>query len=439
MHRLARRIFLLTVHVALLSGCGGGGGGGPLLTAINPQVAGTISGLGSVIVNGVRYETIGATVVDMDEQYPVNAPLGLGMTVGINPLTSSPTTAGTIFIQTGIKGVASRVDSATQTLNVAGIPVTTDASTFIVASTGQTGSFASLRDDLPLEVYGLPQSDGTFKATRIEIESTVERVQLVGVVSNLDSQNKTFTLGSGINSVSVGYSGVAAPSSLANGSVVSVHTAATASAQHYTATRVYLRSADASTFVQYDAKYGGTSRIRNEANELYGMVSNFTGVAPFAGGCSMQVQGVPTTIRSATLCASLQNGDYVEVKGLLKNGALAAYRLEFKTAGGDRSLSGYSDDENDRDGDELKYRRQYHPAGAGDMDASAARSTYEIYGTLSACSNDSCTLESNGTRLIADVSTAYWEHARVSSGFVEAKGYMTGANTFKVIKLEAKR
>ncbi len=148
MDQHVRRISLLAVSVALLSGCGGGGG--PLLTAINPQVAGTISGLGSVIVNGVRYETIGATVVDMDEQYPVNAPLGLGMTVGINPLTSSPTTAGTIFIQTGIKGVASRVDSATQTLNVAGIPVTTDASTFIVASTGQTGSFASLRDDLPM-------------------------------------------------------------------------------------------------------------------------------------------------------------------------------------------------------------------------------------------------------------------------------------------------
>lgn len=436
MNPIFRLIPLLTGCLAILSACGGGGGGSAL-TTVNPPVAGTISGLGSVIVNGVRYETIGASVIDADDSHTISTPLGLGMTVSIDPLTSSATTAGTIYIQTGIKGGTSAVDTTAKTLNVAGLPVTTDSATFIVTSAGQAGSFADLADNLNVEVYGLPQTDGTFKATRIEIEATAQVVQLVGTVSNLNTTNKTFTLGSGSNTVTIAYSGITVPTGIANGSVVSVHTATTATASQYTATSMYLRSTNVSTFTQYAANYGGTSGVRNEANELYGMVSNLTGTPPYTNGCSMQVQGVPTTLRSATLCASLQNGDYVEVKGLLTDGTLAAYRLEFKTAGGDRSLNGYSDDENDSDGDEFKYRRQYYMT-SGSYYSSDSRSSYEIYGTLSACSGSTCTLTSNGSVLTADVSTAFWEHGQVSSGFVEAKGYMTTANTFKVTKIEAK-
>ena len=438
MNPIFRLIPLLTGCLAILSACGGGGGGSAL-TTVNPPVAGTISGLGSVIVNGVRYETIGASVIDADDSHTISTPLGLGMTVSIDPLTSSATTAGTIYIQTGIKGGTSAVDTTAKTLNVAGLPVTTDSATFIVTSAGQAGSFADLADNLNVEVYGLPQTDGTFKATRIEIEATAQVVQLVGTVSNLNTTNKTFTLGSGSNTVTIAYSGITVPTGIANGSVVSVHTATTATASQYTATNMYLRSTNVSTFTQYAANYSGTSGVRNEANELYGMVSNLTGTPPYTNGCSMQVQGVPTILRSATLCASLQNGDYVEVKGLLTDGTLAAYRLEFKTAGGDRSLNNYFDDENDdRERDEFKYRRQYNSQTSGSYYSSDSRSSYEIYGTLSACSGSTCTLTSNGSVLTADVSTAFWEHGQVSSGFVEAKGYMTTANTFKVTKIEAK-
>jgi hypothetical protein len=38
------------------------------------------------------------------------------------------------------------------------------------------------------------------------------------------------------------------------------------------------------------------------------------------------------------------------------------------------------------------------------------------------------------------LSTATWEHGTVvTSGMVEAKGYMTSGNVFKVIKIEDKR
>ena len=437
-----RLLVALLASVGMLTACGGGRDTVADTSTKPALMAGTISGLGSVILNGIRYETIGASVRDADDARSLNTPLGLGMTVSIETLSSSPTIANTIHVQSGMQGGTSAVDSAAQTLNVAGLPVTTDASTFIVNAYGSVGRFIDLQNS-QVEVYGLPQSDGTFKATRIEIKAYALAVQLVGVISNLNTTNATFALGSGSNTVTVSYTAATAPAGLANGAVVSVHTLTSSTAAHYAASYLYLRSTNVATFTQYEAHYAGTSGVRNEANELYGMVSSLSTAAT---GCTLQVQGVPTSLSSATLCASIRNGDYVEVKGLLTNGTLAAYRLEFKSAGGDRFLPGYSDDSNDSDGDHLKYNRLLS-TGSNDNSShssssnhsSESSSSYEIYGQLSNCVASTCTLTTNGTVLTADLSTAFWEHGAVTSGWVEAKGYMTSATTFKVTKIESKR
>lgn len=439
-----RLLVALLASAGLLAACGGGGDSGAV-EGVSKKVAlaaGTISGLGSVILNGIRYETIGASVRDADDAHTLSTPLGMGMTVSVEALSGSPTIANTIHVQSGIQGGTSAVDSATQTLNVAGLPVTTDASTFIVNAYGSVGRFTDLQNS-QVEVYGLPQSNGTFKATRIEIKANALAVQLVGAISNLNTANATFALGTGSNIVTVSYTAATAPVGLANGAVVSVHTLTNATATYYAASELYLRSTNVATFTQYEAHYAGTTGVHNEANELYGMVS---GLSTSATGCTLQVQGVPTSLSSAMLCASIRDGDYVEVKGLLSNGTLAAYRLEFKSAGGDRSLPGYSDDSNDSDGDHLKHNRlltadsagsSSHSSSSGHTSESSA--SYEIYGLLSNCAASTCTLTSNGTALIADLSTAYWEHGAVTSGRVEAKGYMTSATTFKVTKMESKR
>lgn len=429
------RIFpLVTVCAAVLTACGGGSGG-PITQQAAPHIAGIISGLGSVVVNGVRYETIGASVVDSDNDSPITSALGLGMTIGIDPLSTNPTVAKTIQIKTGLKGPASGVDIASSSLLVAGLPVVIDSSTFVVTAAGTVGQISNLANSQNLEVYGIPQSDGTFKATRIEIETSAQNIQLLGTVVNLNTGTQTFNLGSAGNIITVTYSDATVPAGLANGSVVSIHTSQNAGSTQYAASLVYLRADSVSTFEQYTRNYAGTSRDEREANELYGMVSGLTSQT---AGCTLQVQGVPTTLTSANLCASIQNGDYVEVKGRYTNGTLNAYRVEFKTAGVDRQIADYHDDENDQDDDGMKYRRQTHDSYA-DNDDDNSGSTYEIYGELSACGTNTCTLTTNGSVLTADLSTAYWEHGRVESGRVEAKGYMTGANTFKVVKIESKR
>jgi len=428
-----KRVPLMSLCIAVLTACGGGSSGNTSFVAPN-SVGGTISGLGSVVVNGVRYETIGASVMDADDGSTISMPMSLGMTVSVEPLTSDGSKAARIGIQTGIKGPASAVNAAALTLNVAGLPVAADASTLVMNSNGLVVTFADLTNSHHLEVYGLPQSDGTFKATRIEIESAAQNIQLVGAVANLNATDNTFTLGNGSNAVTVRYAGAMAPTGLVNGGVVSVHTATTAGAAQYTASRIYLRSASVSTFQNYRTSYRGTSGHSNEANELYGMVSGLTSSAM---GCAIQVQGIPVTLSSTTLCASVQNGDYVEVKGLLANGTLVAHRVEFKTAGGDRSLNGYHDDENDSDHDDLIYRRQID-ATTSQGGSYSNTASYEIYGVLSACSANTCTLTSNGMALTVDLSTALWEHGQVASGRVEVKGYMLSANTFKAIKIESK-
>lgn len=439
-----RLLVALLACAGLLTACGGGVGSATVAAPdiTTAAVSGTISGLGSVVLNGVRYETIGASVRDADDGHILRTPMGLGMTVSIETLTSSLTIANIIHVQSGIQGGTSAVNSTTKTLNVAGLPVTTDASTFIVNASASVGSFADLTNSY-VEVYGLPQSDGTFKATRIEIKASALNVQLVGVISSLNTANATFSLGAGSNTVTVGYTAAIAPAGLANGAVVSVHTLATSTAGHYAASSLYLRSTNVTTFNQYASRYAGTSGVHNESNELYGMVS---GLTTSGTGCSLQVQGVPTSLSSVKLCASVQNGDYVEVKGLLSNGTLAAYRLEFRSAGGDRSLPGYSDDSNDSDGDHLRYTRLLNGETSGTSSntpssnyISVSGTSYEIYGFLSNCSAGTCTLTTNGLVLTADLSTAYWEHGVVTSGFVEAKGYMTSSTTFKVIKIESKR
>jgi len=438
----------ILAFTGLLSGCGGGGGSIaapefgsaiPIVSSNALPVAGLVSGLGSVVVNGVRYETIGANVVDSDDKGSINLPIGIGMIVSLEPSSANSAAASSIQIQKGLKGPTGNLNVALKTLTVAGLPIAVDNATLIIRANGAVGSFADLANN-SVEVYGLPQADASFKATRIEVESSPTFVQLSGVISQLNTTNATFALGSGANIVKVSYGASTPATGLANGVVVSVHTNTLLSASQYAATQIYLRASSTNVFTEYVTKYTGTSGIHNETNELYGMVS---GLSSLASGCTLQVQGLPVSVASTTLCNSLQNGDYVEVKGLLNNGSFAAYRIEFRTSGGDRNLSGYSDDDNDDDHDDLKYTRltstSTSTGAATPIYTSEKSSTYEIYGNLSNCVASTCTLTSNGVAMTIDISTAIWEHGYVVySGFVEAKGYMTANNIFKVTKIESK-
>lgn len=428
--------FLLAAS-GLLTACGGGGGGSSasVIPATGAVSSGTISGLGSIIVNGVRYETVGSNVLDADDGSTViTTPLRIGMTVSVEQSGTDPVTlrpiAGKILVQSGIKGVANYTGAS---LTVAGLPITTDASTILLDATGAVTTLAALSGQ-SVEVYGLPQADGSFLATLVEAEIGAVPVQVVGTVQSINTSAKTLVLGTAANAITVDFASIAPPSGLVAGSVIVVKSATTTTANTYAASSLQIRSATASTYTSYVSNYSGTTRIHSERNELYGAVSDKTLIYSGATvtGCTLKIQGIQVQASSAALCASIVNGTYVEAKGTLSNGVLNATKIEFENS----QSNGYADDWNDSDSDGLHHRSLSTISTPSELQATRS---FEIYGSLS-CSavNVGCTLTRGASTYTADMSSAYWnEHLPIANGYVEAKGYLTG-NTFKVIKIESK-
>jgi len=427
---------LLLAASGLLTACGGGGGGSASVSPSTGNLSsGTISGLGSIIVNGVRYETVGANVLDADDgSTAITTPLRIGMTVsveqnGTDPVTLRPI-AGKILVQSGIQGVASYVGNS---LTVAGLPVTTDTSTILLDANGLVTNLAAL-NNLNVEVYGLPQADGSYLATLVEAELGSHPVQVVGTVQSINTSAKTLVLGTSASPITIDYTSITPPSGLVAGAVVVVKSPATTTASTYLANSLQIRSTTASTYTSYANNYSGTTGVANERNELYGAVSDkaltYSGVN--VTGCTFKIQGIQVQASSAALCNSIANGTYVEAKGTLSNGMLNTTRIEFEGS----ASNGYSDDWNDSDSDGLHHRNLSTLITASELQANRS---FEIYGALS-CSalNVGCTLTRGAVTFTADMSTARWDdYQAIVNRYVEAKGYLTGS-TFKVIKIEAK-
>lgn len=416
----------------VLAACGGGGSTTPAATPVaSIATAGTISGLGSVIVNGMRYETVGSSVLDADDRTrEIKTPLAIGMTVeieqnGVDAMTQRPI-AGKIHVRGGIKGIASVSQGR---LSVSGLPVTTDAGTLVLASDGQVTTLEQLQG-VAVEVHGLPQADGSYQATRIEAQAQPGSPRLVGTVASVNPTAATLVLGSSAQPVTVSYASLGAVPGLVAGAVVALEVSGTPGS--YSATRLRVRSTSVQGYTSEAGQYIGTTRRAEERNELYGVISD---QATSANGCTFKVQGVPVQATSTTLCASIADGDYVEAKGRIVNGVLNATRIEFE---GQHRRTDYSDDSNDSDHDGLRYRRLAPPTSNDPATPAAPSRSFELYGNLS-CSalNTACTLQSGTVSYSADLGSATWEHGPVVSGFVEAKGYLSGSS-FKVVKIESK-
>ncbi len=420
----------------VLAACGGGEGGSSSATqaatpVANIATAGTISGLGSVIVNGVRYETLGSSVLDADDQTrSIATPLAIGMTVEIEPNGVDATTqrpiAGKIHLRGGIKGIASVSQGA---LSVSSLPVKTDAATLVLAVDGQITTLEQLQG-VAVEVYGLPQADGSYQATRIEAKAQAGSTRLVGAVASVNPTAAMLVLGTSSQPVTVSYAGLGTVAGLVAGAVIAVEV--DGASGHYSATRLRVRSTSTQSYSSEAGQYIGTTRRADERNELYGMISD---KATTASACTFKVQGVPVQAISATLCASIADGDYVEAKGRIVNGVLDATRIEFE---GQHRSADYSDDSNDSDHDGLRYQRLASPTSNNPANPTSTSRSFELYGDLScAALNTACTLQSGTVRYSADLSSASWEHDPIVSGFVEAKGYLSGSS-FKVLKIESK-
>ena len=313
---MQRRRVLVTLlagaGVIVLPSCGGGGGIAGVDTGGTGSFStGRISGFGSVIVNGVRFDDSTARITSDDDAAAVLRPrdLKLGMVVRIHAGAITPgaggslpsATATSIAVETEIKGP---VDSKTapDTLVVLGQTVKVDDATVFDGTTFDAIAVGDL-----LEVSGFADSAGVITASRIEAEDNVEEVRVRGVIANLDTAAKTFTIGAATFDFSG--AGVRLPdTALADGLFVRVRAEPTPNgAGDFVVTRIDARDDEDEEEDRDEAKVEGI------------LVQD---------GAVLSVNGITIDTSRFPAGTVFPVGQQVEVEGELVDGVLIADKIE---------------------------------------------------------------------------------------------------------------
>ncbi len=307
-----RQALLALLGTALLPACGGGTDvAGVSSGGTGSFTSGTITGLGSVIVNGIRYDDSTASVTIGGVSSTASA-LQLGMVVRIQgSAITAPVTAGALATATATsiacgsewKGRIDTVDVNTGTFTLLGQTVRVLATT-VFPNGKLDGSLAGRY----AEVYGfLNPADNSLQASRVEVESSApDRYRLSGIVANLNST--TFQLGTAL----INHATASKPVGLQNGQLVRVALQTTPSGGAWLATEVKVED------------YSTDLDDEDEA-EIEGAITSF------ASSTSFSVNGIPVDAGRITPPTGLALGVRVEVKGSISGGAVIATEIEIET------------------------------------------------------------------------------------------------------------
>jgi hypothetical protein len=182
----------------LLAACGGGSSGG-MTAGIDRggiTATGTITGFGSVHVNGVRYVTTGASFT-IDDNPGTESDLRVGQIVRIEGSIAQDGTTATatkVVFDDEVEGPVQSIDRAASRLVVLGRTIVVNAQTsFDDRFTPRSLDGLAVGDRV--EVSGRVAANGTVEATRIESKALQASVEVKGEVAALDSNARRFALG----------------------------------------------------------------------------------------------------------------------------------------------------------------------------------------------------------------------------------------------------
>jgi hypothetical protein len=305
--RLNRRQWLLA-STAALAGCGGGGSGNlagalPGTGGTGIGVQGTITGFGSVIVNGTKFDDSGASIYL--DGVPLNSSdLRVGMVANINGSVDSG----------GTSGRASRIDVWSIASGLV-VPLAVTASGFsmvgmqfiIDSATSFEGiaNLAAITSDTPVAVWGVQASANaqSWRATRVKV-LTVPPTTIVSTglfVASTQTLNGMHCIGNAVNGMADGLL-LRVEGVLDSGTGVLVVSKATA--------------------------MGAEQRIASSGLvELEGVVTAFTNAMRFAVG-TVTVDASTAMVSGASQTLGVNSA--VEVQGRLQNGVLIASQLDIK-------------------------------------------------------------------------------------------------------------
>jgi Domain of unknown function (DUF5666) len=336
---------LVAMVCLALTACGGGGGpsaSAPGTGGTGSFTTGPISGFGSVIINGVRYDdsspSLRVQTEDDDSSDDDKGSLGrddlkLGMITQVEggTVTAATTTGGlatatasTISLSNELKGPVSSIDAVGNNLTMLQQTIRVNTGT-VYANVANLNAANASGNCAYAEVYAYYNvSDNSYTATRVECKSASQitgwtSYRIFGPASNV------VTNGFNINGLTINTGSLSSPPAVSPGNLVRVRLSTTLTGANATATRLRVGST--------------SSGISSAEAKQEGLVENFVSSAQFSVNGVSVVTDLSTEFETGAQ-AALANGVRVEVEGSLSNGVLTAREVKIEDeSDGDLDLS----------------------------------------------------------------------------------------------------
>jgi hypothetical protein len=302
------RWLLLTLLVGLLSCSGGTGGTGSPVVAV-----GTVSEFGSIVVNGIVFDTAGATIT-LNGQPGSVADLRLGQVVTVRGTLGSSGTVGTaetVTFDNHARGPIDSLDRVMQRLVVLGQIVRVDDTTRFGAA-----PLGALEVGNIVELSGFVDADDALQATRLDrIQDAFTpgtELTSTGTVMDLENTAQTFRL----HALQVDFSAAQLPDGqLRNGQVVTV-----------TSTQNVLNGVLFAERVAVNNP--GIPGNPGEVVELQGIITRVTAADTFEIN-GQPVRLTPSTVFERGTAADIAVNVGIEIEGILDaNGVVIAEEVE---------------------------------------------------------------------------------------------------------------
>lgn len=312
--------------VLALASCGGGGSNTNVLGASgSPTISGTVTGFGSVFVDGVRIDDRGTLAgMEMDDDRITNVELKIGQSVDIQH--DGAFKARHIRVQPEIKGLVSAVSPGAGTMTVLGMTVVinTDPTAGPVTVFEAPYTFAGARVGDGVEIHGMLKTDAggrtVLQATRVEKEDTLNTHMMRGPVSLLSTGTSTFKLGD----MTFNYQNariLPTPGSMFSGAdvIVSIPASATLSGGTVNASKVVVRN-------HHDENRDQEAQLRGAVSKLNTGARTFT-----LNGFNIDASQAAFT-QSGRSFANLADGTYLRIKGVFRtDGSVLAQSITLRS------------------------------------------------------------------------------------------------------------
>jgi hypothetical protein len=312
--------------ITLVVACGGGGGGGNFAGIDRLGVTtGTITGFGSIIVNGVEYETDNASFNIDDNPAGQISSLEVGQVVTVrwSSIDDGATRrADEVIYDDAVEGPISSIDLTAQSFVVLGQTVVVDADTSFASP---LFGLDSLANGEFVEVSGLVEDTDpgpgvvlVVRATRVERKLVAGELEVRGIVAGLDAVARTFAINGQVVNYATAVLEDFPNNEIANGDFVEAKGTAL-NGSELVATTVELEDGD--------------ERIGEDGDEAE--VEGY--VTAFSSASSFSVAGIPVQSSVAAQGGTVALGAKVRVQGEFNaSGVIIASEVEVR-AGADGS------------------------------------------------------------------------------------------------------